>query len=73
MTDLLTLVNGLWPSSNRNPIGNLGFSYFSPFSLNAPFPMGATELGDKLITIGSVPMVNKLIDRFMAYRLTVSL
>ena len=73
MANLFALVNHLRPGGDGNPIGNLGFSHFSPIALNAPFPMGATELGDELLTIGSIPMVNKLVDRLMADRLTVFL
>jgi len=73
MTDLFPLVNDLRPGINRNPVGNLGFSHFSPCAFNPPFSMGATELGDELLPIGGVPMLNKLVDRFMANRLTVFL
>ncbi len=70
MTDLLPVVSSLRSGINGNPIGNLGSSHFSPFALYASFPMGTTELGDELLTIGGVPMINKLVDRLMADRLT---
>lgn len=47
----------------------LGFSHLSPFPFDAPFPMGATELGDKLLPIRSIPVVDKLVYRLWAYRL----
>ncbi len=73
MTHLFPAVSRLRPDIDGNPIGNLGFSHFSPFALNVPFSMGTAESGDKLLTIGSVPMINKLVYRLMADRLTVFL
>ena len=73
MANLFPLVDCFRPGSDGNPIGNLGFSHFSPFALNAPFPVGVTELGDELLPIGGVPMVNKLVDRLVADRLALFL
>jgi hypothetical protein len=52
--------------------GNLGFSHFSPFSLDAPFPVGTTELGDELLSIRGIPVIDELIDRLRADRQTGS-
>ena len=68
MAKLLSLIDRLWPGINGNPIGNLGFSYFSPFSLDAPFPVGATELGDEVLSIWGIPVIDKLVDRLRADR-----
>ena len=69
MAELLSSLDRLRPGINRNPIGNLGFSYLSPVAFDAPFPMGATKLGDKLLSIRSVPVVDELVDRLRANRL----
>ena len=49
-------------------MGNLGFSHFSPFTLDAPFPVGATELGDELFSIRGIPVIDELVDRLRADR-----
>jgi hypothetical protein len=53
---LLPLIDRLRPGIDGNPIGNLGFPHFSPFPLDAPFPVGATELGDELLTTRGIPV-----------------
>jgi len=72
VTKLLSLIDRLRPGINGNPIGNLGFSHFSPFSLDAPFPVGATELGDELLSIRGIPVIDELVDRLRADRQTGS-
>lgn len=63
VTKLLSLINRLRTDINGNPIGNLGFPLFSPFSLDAPFPIGSTKLGDELLSIRGIPVIDKLVDR----------
>lgn len=70
MAKLLSLLDSLRPGINGNPIGNLGFSHFSPFSLDAPFPVCATELGDEVLPIRGIPVIDELVDRLRADRLT---
>jgi len=66
MTKLLSLIDRLRPGIDGNPIGNLGFSHFSPFALDAPFPVGATKLGDELFSIRSISVIDELVDRLRA-------
>lgn len=63
VAELFSLIDCLRPGINGNPVGNFGFSHFSPFALDAPFPMGATELGDELLPIRGIPVIDELVNR----------